>query len=284
MNTIIRKDIIQPKVSVVTVCLNSKKYIEDTIKSVLGQTYSNIEYIVIDGGSTDSTLDIIKKYEDRIDYWVSEPDSGISDAFNKGIEASKGDIIGIINAGDRYTEEAVNTAVKILQENPEFDFVYGDLIYTDEKGNPQFLVKGDRDYQRKIRYTMPSLIHPTVFLKRDAYESCGLYDKSYKLAMDYEFFLRITHCGKKGMYVQDTLALMTFGGMSYAKFYDSYREVCRASIEYGYGPIKAYLRLYLKGIRGVVRIGMEAVRLNSAVRLLRKIFWSVEDLRTTKPE
>jgi glycosyltransferase involved in cell wall biosynthesis len=275
---------ILPKVSIITVCLNSKKYIEDTIRSVRGQTYKNIEYIIIDGGSTDGTTEVLQMHDKDIDYWVSEPDKGISDAFNKGIKASKGDIIGIINAGDRYTEEAVSSAVNVLQENLEFDFVYGDLIYTDDNGNPQFLVKGDRNYQKKINYTMPSLIHPTVFLKRDVYESCGLYEESYTLAMDYEFLLRITRYGKKGMYVEDALALMRFGGISYSKFYDSYREVCRASIKYGYSPIKAYLRLYLKGIRGVVRVVMEAVRLNSAVRLLRKIFWSVEDLRTTKPE
>jgi glycosyltransferase involved in cell wall biosynthesis len=273
-----------PKVSIITVCLNSKEYIEDTIRSVRGQTYKDIEYIIIDGGSTDGTITVIKKYEKDISYWVSEPDKGISDAFNKGINASKGDIIGIINAGDRYTVDAVSTAVRILKENPEFDFVYGDLIYTDEKGNPQFLVKGDRNYQKKIYYTLPSLIHPTVFLKRDVYESCGLYEGSYRLAMDYEFLLRITRYGKKGIYVEDTLALMTFGGISYSKFYDSYKEVCRASIKYGYSPIKAYLRLYLKGIRGFVRVGLEAVGLNSVVRQLRKIFWSVEDLRTTKPE
>lgn len=272
----------RPLVSVITVVLNGEKHLEQTILSVINQSYENIEYIIIDGGSTDRTLDIIKKYEDRIDYWVSEPDKGISDAFNKGIKASKGDVIGIINAGDGYTEKAVSLAMNTLLENPGFDFVYGDLIYTDEKGNPQFLVKGDRNYQKKIHYMMPSLIHPTVFLKRVAYKSCGLYDESYKLAMDYEFFLRITRCRKKGMYVENTFALMTFGGISYLRFYNSYKEVCRASIKYGYSPIKAYLRLYLKGIRGLVRVGLEAARLNSVVRLLRKIFWSVEDLRLNR--
>jgi len=264
-----------PKVSIITVCLNSKKYIEDTIVSACQQTYKNIEYIVIDGGSTDSTLDIIKKYEDRIDYWVSEPDSGISDAFNKGIEASKGDIIGIINAGDRYTEEAVNTAVKILQENPEFDFVYGDLLYTDEKGNPKFLMKGVRDYQKKIRYTMPAMNHPTVFMKRSVYDSCGLFNESYRIAMDYEFLLRITHCGKKGIYIENTLATMTLGGISYKRFYKSYKEVCGASVKYGYNPVKAYSRLYLKAIRGIMRRMLEVFGLGLIIRPISRTFWNI---------
>jgi len=275
---------LQPKVNIITVCLNSEKFLEKTIRSVREQTYRNIEYIIIDGGSTDSTLDIIKKYADKIDYWVSEPDKGISDAFNKGIRVSKGDVIGIINAGDRYTEGAISLAMKTFIENQDFDFVYGDLIYTDEKGNPQFLMKGDKNYRNKINYTIPSIFHPTVFIKRTVYNSCGHFDTSYKIAMDYEFFLRITHLEKKGIYIEKPLSLMAFGGISYSKFYKSYEEVCRASIKYGYNPIKAYFRLYLKGMRGLVRVGLEAVRLNLVIRLLRKIFWNVEDLRTTKLE
>ncbi len=211
-----------PLVSVITVVLNGEKDLEQTVLSVINQSYENIEYIIIDGGSTDRTLDIIKKYEDRIDHWLSEQDKGISDAFNKGIRASKGDIIGIINAGDRYTEGAVSLAMKTFLENPGFDFVYGDLIYTDEKGNPQFLMRGDKNYRNKINYTMPSIFHPTVFIKRTVYNSCGPFDTSYKIAMDYEFFLRITHLEKKGIYIEKPLSLMAFGGISYSKFYKSY--------------------------------------------------------------
>lgn len=268
-----------PFVSIITPSYNSGKYIEETIKSVLDQNYKSIEYIIIDGGSTDGSLDIIKRYEKDIDYWVSEPDEGISDAFNKGIKASRGDIIGIINAGDRYTGEAVNTAVKILQENPEFDFVYGDLLYADEKGNPQFLMKGDRSYQKKIQYTMPALNHPTVFMKRFVYESYGLFDISYKLAMDYEFLLRITHCGKKGIYIENTLAMMILGGISYARYYEGYKEVYKASVKYGYDPAKAYVRLYLKAARGLIREMLEAFGLSFLVRFFSKIFWDIRFVR-----
>lgn len=169
------------------------------------------------------------------------------------------------------TERAVSLAVNTLLENPDFDFVYGDFIYTDEKGNPQFLMKGDKNYRNKINYTMPSIFHPTVFIKRTVYNSCGPFDTSYKIAMDYEFYLRITHLEKKGIYIEKPFSLMAFGGISYSKFYKSYEEVCRASIKYGYNPIKVYFKLYLKGMRGLVRVRLEAARLNSVVRLLRKI-------------
>lgn len=262
-------------VSIVTPSYNQGKFIEETIQSILSQDYPNIEYIIIDGGSTDSSIDIIKRYEQDIAYWVSEPDSGISDAFNKGIKASKGDIIGIINVGDRYTEEAISTIVNVLNESADFDFVYGDLMYIDEKGNPLFLMKGDQGYQKKIRYTMPALNHPTVFMKRSVYDSCGLFDISYKIAMDYELLLRITQSGKKGLYIERTLAAMTLGGISYERFYKGYKEVCSASITYGYNPVKAYFRLYLKAVRGLVREMLEIFGLSLFIRPVRRIFWNV---------
>ncbi len=268
----------QPKVSIITVCLNSEKFLEETIRSVREQTYKNIEYIVIDGGSTDGTLDKIKKYADKIDYWVSEPDKGISDAFNKGIRISKGDVIGIINAGDRYTDDAIAVAVKALIDNPDYDFVFGDLIYTDIQWKPQFLMKGDRNYKKKIHYTMPAINHPSVFVKKDVYETCGFFDISYKVAMDYEFFLRITYSGRKGIYIEKPFALMALGGTSYSRFYNSYKEVCRASIKYGYNPLMAYIRLYLKGLRGLIRMIFEIFRLHSIIAVIRKVFWNIKVL------
>ncbi len=264
-----------PLVSIITPSYNSSRFVEATIRSVLDQDYPHIEYIIIDGGSTDGSLDIIKKYNTEISYWVSEPDDGISDAFNKGIKASRGEIIGILNAGDIYTEGAVATAVKELNNNRDHDFIYGDLQHIDEKNKFLFLMKSDRIYMDKIHYTMPAIQHPTVFMKKEVYDSCGLFDTSYRIAMDYEFFLRITKIGKKGLYVEKTLAKMIKGGLSQSMFYRSYKECCRASIEYGYNPIMAYIRLYIKGMGGVGRVILESLGLHSVVNILRKVFWNV---------
>ena len=266
---------LEPLVSIITPSLNSGSVIEATMESVFSQKYPCIEYIVIDGGSRDNTRDIIFKQTEKLACWVSEPDKAISDAFNKGIRASRGEIVGIINAGDRYTDGAVAAAVKALSENPDCDFVYGDIIYTDREGTPKFLMKAENNYLDKIRYTMPALPHPTIFMRKSVYEACGLFDTDYRIAMDYEFLLRITLAGKRGRNVETALAYMSPGGVSYTGFYRSYQEVCRASIRYGYSPVKARVRLYLKGLRGKGRVLLEHLGLDSAITILRKIFWDV---------
>ncbi len=264
-----------PLVSIITLSLNSSAVIEATMKSVFSQQYPRIEYIVIDGGSQDNTKDIIAKHEEKIAYWVSEPDNGISDAFNKGIRVSKGDIIGILNSGDIYADGAVSLAAKTLVDNPDYDFVYGDIIYNDSDGKPQFLMKGDPEYLKKIRYTMPALNHPTIFIRGEVYKTCGLFDISYRIAMDYEFFLRISVKGKRGLYIEKPLAMMVLGGISYRSFRQGYKEVCKAAIRYGHSPLNARLRYHGKVARGTVRVILEMFGLNALIRLLRKLFWNV---------
>lgn len=264
-----------PVVSIITPSYNNGDFIEETIKSVLGQDYPNIEYIIIDGGSTDNSVELIRKYEKSLACWVSESDNGIGDAFNKGIEKSGGDIVGILNVGDRYTDKAVSLAVRSLTENA-YDFAYGDLIYIDEHWCRKFLVKGDANYKEKINYTMPALNHPTVFMKQEVYESLGLFNVTYSLAMDYEFFLRITKAGRKGLYIENVLAEMMLGGRSYENYFDSYKDVYRASIHYGYNPIFAKTRLYVKGLRGFIRVGMEKSGMAGILKILRKLFWNIE--------
>ncbi len=272
----------QPLVSIITAVYNGEKHLEGTIRCVRSQSYQNIEYIIIDGGSTDGTVDIIKKHDKEIDCWVSEPDKGISDAFNKGIRASSGEIIGIINAGDRYAEGAVASAMEAFSEAPEYDFVYGDLVYTDESGEPLFLMKGERDYLSRVRYMLPAVMHPTVFMRKSVYETCGVFDCSYRIAMDYEHLLRISISGKKGKYINKPIAYMALGGISQFEYYRGYKEVCRASIEYGYNPVKAYLRLYLKGIRGLIRVALEFLGLSIMVSALRRIFWDARPVKGRK--
>lgn len=124
----------RPLVSVVTVCLNSEKYLEETIESVLGQTYEKIEYIIVDGGSGDGTLDIIRRYQDRIAYWLSEPDGGIFDAMNKGISLSTGELVGLINSDDRYFPYTVEEVVRVSGEDPGAQVYYGSMHIIDREG------------------------------------------------------------------------------------------------------------------------------------------------------
>lgn len=257
------------KVSIITACYNCKSFIEETITSVLGQTYPNIEYIIIDGGSTDGTVDIIKKYTDKISYWVSEPDNGISDAFNKGITRCTGDIVGILNADDTYTPEAVHTAVQAFIENPGVGFVFGDAMMCDLGGTPCFRWAGNPGYAKTIKYDMPSIPHPTVFVRRSVYLENGGFDPVYRTAMDYEFLLRITRNGVKGHCVSEVLANMRLGGESDRNYLRAYREVFLISVNYGYPKSLAWWWFYYKRVKSFARRNLQRIGLELPVRLFR---------------
>ena len=153
------------RVSVVTVVRNGEATIENTILSVLSQRHPNLEYIVVDGGSTDGTLDILRRYDDRLALWISEPDRGISDAFNKGIALATGDVIGLLNADDTYTPGAVEACVATLRQEVSAGFSFGHCQYM-EGNRPAFLIRGDPEYARIICRRLPALIQPTVFVRR----------------------------------------------------------------------------------------------------------------------
>ena len=156
----------RPLVSIVTVVYNGEKHLEESIKSVINQTYDNVEYIIIDGGSTDGTVDIIKKYEDKIDYWVSEKDGGIYDAMNKGIVISHGKIIGIVNADDLIYPD---TLAKVSQafKNDEVMFTYGQVDLAGENSEIFDIAKsiGLQSLKYRLFRHMPFL-HPTMFVKK----------------------------------------------------------------------------------------------------------------------
>lgn len=177
------------KVSVITVTLNSRQYIERAIKSLLSQTYGNIEHVIIDGGSTDGTLEILDKYRDKIDFFVSEPDKGLYDAMNKGINHSTGDILYFFNSDDRfYDKDVIKKAVYYFSKK-RADFIYGDIVnYHVDAQNysygryPNFITK-----RHFIRSTIG---HPATFFHRRCFEKVGVFDIRYKIVSDYEWFLR----------------------------------------------------------------------------------------------
>jgi len=195
-----------PNISVITITLNAEKYLEQTIQSVLNQTYDNIQYIIIDGGSTDGTIDIIKKYESKVDYWESEKDTGIYDAMNKGLALTTGSMIGIINADDYYLPHTVQTVIESYKKG-NADIYYGDMEILNASPS---IVKPNIDKM----YEMPSIFHPTCFVKKTVYDNIGKFNPIYKISGDYDFLLR---CLKKQMtfyYIPQTFTVFRHGGLS----------------------------------------------------------------------
>lgn len=203
------------KLSIITVVYNNELTITDAINSVLSQTYKDIEYIIIDGKSTDRTLQCIRKYENHIDQLVSEPDRGIYDAMNKGLALATGEVIGILNSDDLYADEHVLESVMqhFLNDN-ELAIVYGDLVYVKADDVTQ-IVRRWNSMPYYDRYFEDGNVppHPSLFLKREVYKQAGLFNSEMKLAADYELMLRIFKKFKfKSVYLSRLLVKMRLGG------------------------------------------------------------------------
>ena len=206
----------QPKVSIITVCYNSSKTIEDTIKSVLSQTYSNIEYIIIDGLSTDNTLEIVNKYKKEISLIVSEKDNGLYDAINKGISLASGEIIANLNSDDFYIDENVISDVVDKFKTEKTDLLYTDLYYVEEE-NPNNVTRywesGEYKKGAFFRGWMPP--HPTFFVKKEIYNKYGVFNLNLKSAADYEIMLRFIHKNECSIsYLNRVTVRMRVGGVS----------------------------------------------------------------------
>ncbi|MGN6162928.1 MAG: glycosyltransferase family 2 protein [Flavisolibacter sp.] len=252
----------QPLVSIVTIVYNGEQYLEQTIQSVLQQSYPNIEYIIIDGGSKDGSVNIIKKYENKLAYWVSEKDKGVSDAFNKGIAKANGEIIGLINADDWYE---INTLEKVVSVMNKFDIAYGDLrLWKNEK--PEAIFQGEYSYL----HNEMTLNHPTVFIKKAIYQQHGLFDLNYKYAMDYDLLLRLKLKGCSFVRVPDVLANMRWEGISDRQWFGACKEV--AIIKDKYMPHKKFSnKLYFFKQITVIAVGkfLQQIHLGRIVRFYR---------------
>ncbi|PHR50808.1 glycosyltransferase family 2 protein [Cycloclasticus sp.] len=227
------------RVSIITVCYNSSQYISSAIDSVLSQSYIDIEYIVVDGGSTDETLSIINKSANMIQHIISEPDSGIYDAMNKGVALATGDIIGVLNSDDFYPNpDVISDVVDIFNENTDIDLLLGNVDFVTAEN----LVKPVRTYSSfnfapwKMRFGfMPA--HPATFVKKSVYEEVGLYKLGYQIAADFDMFVRML-VGHKCRYVKldKTLVRMRMGGVSTSglkSYWISTKEMMRSLEENG---------------------------------------------------
>lgn len=203
---------LQPLISIITVVYNGEKTLEQTIQSVLNQTYKNIEYIIIDGISTDGTLEIIKKYDANISIWVSESDKGLYDAMNKGISKANGEIIGIINSDDWYEINTVELIVEAYRKNPEKKIFHGDLFEILENGTKR--LRRFNPSKFKLLYYGMTYNHPTMFVHKDEYK-IHLYNDNLKGHSDYQFVLEAFLRDKSQFkYLPNPLSNFRLGGIS----------------------------------------------------------------------
>jgi GT2 family glycosyltransferase len=237
----------QPLVSVITVALNARDTLEATIDSVQSQEFSSFEHIVIDGGSRDGTVRLLEKRLRPQDWWISEPDRGISDAFNKGVASAVGTYILFMNADDRMSSNQLMTSVSAIQRT-DADFVFGDLAFY-EGGEFTYMLRGEPDFVHAIHRRMPAINHPTVLVRRSAFVRIGLFDLAYGCAMDYDWLLRLHKAGGTGFYDAAIHAHMNHDGVSAREFRQTIREVEKIAVSHGRSQIVARMERLIRGAR-----------------------------------
>ncbi len=219
-----------PVVSIITVCLNSRKYLDDAIKSVSGQTYPNIEYLIIDGGSTDGSVEIFNKYKNRIDRLIVEKDKGIFDAMNKGIGLAGGEIIYFLNSDDRlYDNKVIERVAPLFTGDKNPDFVYGNIEVVNPVNGTSYIERYPRKITRKL-FIRKTIGHPATFFSSFCFKKVGLFDEKYKIAADYEWFLRALYLNKlKALHIEKNISIFRLGGISTnRKYRDLYFSERRA--------------------------------------------------------
>jgi len=204
------------KISIITSVYNNKETITEAIKSVLSQTYDDIEYIVVDGASTDGTVDVIRKYEGQISTFISEPDKGIYDGLNKGVALATGDVVGFLHSDDLYEDEHVVAQIAEAFKIDDVDSIYGDLVYVSKEDTSKvvrYWKSGAYSLKKLENGWMPP--HPTFYVKRKVYEAFGAFDTSFNISADYDTILRFL--GREGIttrYIPEVLIKMRVGGES----------------------------------------------------------------------
>lgn len=258
------------KTSIITIVFNDKDHIEKTLLSVIDQDIKDIEYIIIDGGSTDGTEDIIRKYEDSIAFWSRERDNGIVDAFNKGINKATGDIIGLVNSGDFLEPSSLKTVSEIFK-NSNADIVYGNVQYWDQD-KKEYIYKADHSLLPKFM----SINHPAVFVKKEIYNQYGLFNDTYKVAMDYDLMLRFYSKGATFKYVDSVLSNMTLGGISDLNWQLAYRESFNIRKKYLGNSISLYISYLWQVLKRHISNTVTKLGLENIKKFYRKYFSSIK--------
>jgi len=255
----------KPLITLVTVVFNGEKFLEETIQSVINQTYDNVEYIIIDGGSTDGTLDIIRQYEHAIDYWVSAKDNGIYDAMNKGAKLSSGLFIGFVNADDFLYLNTISTLATGFIEN-EFDYTFGAVdifwVYGEYKETSFPII--NINYSKGFYIDMPSH-HQAIFIRSNLFKKIGGFDLQFKLRADYDLILSVISSSKKVWYFPDSVGVFRLGGASGS--YDTFLENFKLLKKHEVG----FLKRNIVTFESLIKVFIINSLPDSVINFLRKI-------------
>jgi glycosyltransferase involved in cell wall biosynthesis len=254
-----------PLITVITVVRNGEKTLEETILSVINQTYKNIEYIIVDGASTDNTLDIIRKYEDRVDYWISEPDEGVFDAMNKSISFSRGNYIGFLNSGDYYEVNSVNIIVNAIEMNPGVDVIYGktNLILFLWRRKYSYTITPSSTIDQRIK-SGPVFCHQSSFVHINIFEKYGCFEK-VKVTGDWLFFLKLYNKQVKFLYIDNVISDYADGGIStsvqgfkesfyYKRFLGTFKKIDYLRLAFFYVRGTKLYKRYIYPFRWILKI------------------------------
>ena len=243
------------KISVITVTLNSCDTIEDAVRSVNRQDYSDVEHIIIDGGSTDATLDIVKKHGERVASVVSEKDEGIYDALNKGIETSTGDIVGFLHSDDIFADERVLTRIAETFREEAVDAVYGDLNYVSKLNTEAVVRRWVGGNFRKSKFKNGWMLpHPTMYMRRINYLSFGGFNVKFSISADYDSMLRyFWKHDLRAAYIPSVLVNMRVGGVSNRSLRNIYRKMKEDSWAMKENEVPVMRALLLKNISKITQ-------------------------------
>lgn len=248
------------RVSIITIARNAEAYMARTIESVLRQDHADIEYIVVDGASTDGTMAVVERYRDRIDRIVSEPDAGISDAWNKGVRMATGDIVALLNAGDTHDADCVSRAVEAIAAGK--DFVYGDTLLVDDDGNVKRRNVGR--FHLWFYSAGFGFYHPSCFATRALYAKVGEYDRKLRYAMDSDWICRAVTAGAR-IGKHGGLTRMVDGGVSVQRRFAAYGEHLDALSGGGLRPWTPFLSMIMTALRGMASTARRRLRAPAVV-------------------
>lgn len=245
------------KISVITATYNSGSTLRDTMSSVLRQSYSEVEYIIVDGGSGDDTLEIIREYEPLFGgrmRWISEPDGGIYDAMNKGISMSTGEIVGILNSDDFYTSDEILSKVAESVSGGEIEGVYGDIHFVNDAELDESVRNYTSKYFRRWQMRLGFMFaHPSFYCRRSVYERYGLYDATYRIAADFEFLLRVIFIHRiRVKYLPIDFVTMRTGGASTSGL-KSHKRVLQEHLR-AYRQNGVYSNIFFESLRYPIKL------------------------------